>query len=56
MSLSEQTLELTNNFINDLDEHDKAAVMGGFEAIRNTPYGAKALRVGDPAKNFRCKN
>ena len=56
MSLSEQTQELVNNFINGLDEQDKAAVMGGFEAIRNTPYGVNALRVGDQAKDFRLPN
>lgn len=56
MSLSEQTQELSNNFINGLDEHDKAAVMGGLEAIRNTPYGVNALRVGDQAKDFRLPN
>jgi peroxiredoxin len=56
MSLSEQTQELMNNFINGLDEHDKAAVMSGFEAIRNTPYGVNALRVGDQAKDFRLPN
>lgn len=56
MSLSEQTQELVNNFINGLDEHDKAAIMGGFETIRNTPYGVDALRVGDQAKDFRLPN
>ena len=56
MSLSEQTQELVNNFINGLDEHDKAAIMGGFETIRNTPYGVDALRVGDQAKDCRLPN
>ena len=56
MSLTEQTQEMTNNFINGLDETDKAAVMQGFDVITNTPYGENALNVGQQAKDFTLPN
>ena len=52
MNLSEQTRQLTENFISGLPQDDQATVQKAFEIILNSNSGDQALRQGDMAPDL----
>lgn len=56
MSLSEQTRQLTEDFIARLSQADQTTVQHAFETIMQTGFGAKALGDGDKAADFCLPN
>ena len=56
MNLSEQTRQLTENFISGLPQDDQATVQKAFEIILNSNSGDQALRQGDMAPDFQLPN
>jgi peroxiredoxin len=56
MNLSEQTRQLTENFISGLPQDDQATVQQAFEIILNSNSGDQALRQGNMAPDFQLPN
>ena len=56
MSLSEQTKQLTENFISSQSAENQAIIQDAFGVINAADFGANALREGDQAKSFQLPN
>jgi len=56
MSLSEQTRQLTENFINSQSAQDQATIQKAFKSIAESDFGARALRAGDKVSDFCLAN
>ncbi len=56
MSLSDETRQLTENFISSQSTDDQVTIQQAFEDIMNADFGSKALREGDNATDFRLPN
>lgn len=56
MSLSEQTTQLTENFIRSQSEENQAIIEAALDELGASGFGALALREGDQAKYFKLPN
>ncbi|WP_455205197.1 peroxiredoxin-like family protein [Kaarinaea lacus] len=56
MNLSEQTRQLTENFINGQSAQDQATIQEAFKMIGESDFGADALRAGDKVSDFCLPN
>lgn len=56
MSLTEQTRQLTENFINSQSAQDQATIQKAFKSIAESDFGAGALRAGDKVSDFCLPN
>ena len=56
MSLSEQTSQLTENFIRSQSEENQAIIEAALDELGASGFGAHALREGDQAKSFTLPN
>jgi peroxiredoxin len=56
MNLSEQTRQLTENFIANLPENDQVTVQKAFDIIMRADFDAHSLREGNTASEFCLPN
>ena len=56
MSLAEQTMKLTQDFISSQSEENQAIIQDAFATINAADYGDNALREGDQATGFQLSN
>lgn len=56
MSLSEQTSQLTESFINSQSAENQAIIQDAFGTINTADFGCNALAAGERAKSFQLPN
>lgn len=56
MSLSEQSTQLTENFIRSQTPEVQAIINSAFDELGASGFGSNALREGDKAKHFKLPN
>ena len=56
MSLSEQTSQLTESFINSQSAENQAIIQDAFGTINAADFGCNALATGERAKSFQLPN